>query len=467
MRTCAMLPLHPNGVRMPTIISRMLCAMLRLACSIAACSVLFAQNWPQFRGPQGSGVADDQHPPVSWDIGSGRGVVWKTPIPGLGHSSPVIWGDRLFLTTAISSNPNSVFEPVAKGEQDFRSDTAKHQWRVYALDRLTGKIVWDRLAYEGVPKIPRHPHNSYASATPATDGRHVVVSFGSEGIYCYDFKGDLVWKKDLGVIHAGKHNNPEYTWGTASSPILYKSMVIVLCDSLGDGYISALDVNSGREIWRTKREANPSWSTPAICEVGGRTELVINAAPFIQGYDPSNGRELWRLGPSTTNTTPTPIFGEGLIFVTNGYNPIKPIYAVVPGSRGDLTLKEGTTQSSAIAWSNLRDGPYMSTPLLYRGILYVVSNRGVLTAFEPRTGKQIYQQRITPGGYSASPIAADGRIYIASEAGEIFTIHAGRDFEILAESLMDETTMATPALAANTLFVRTEHAVWALARSPR
>ncbi len=239
-------------------------------------------------------------------------------------------------------------------------------------------------------------------------------------------------------------------------------MVIVLCDSLGDGYLSALDVNSGREIWRTKREAHPSWSTPAIYE-GGRPELVINAAPFIQGYDPSNGKELWRLGPSTTNTTPTPVFGEGLIFVANGYNPIRPIYAVVPGSRGDLTLKEGATQSDTIAWSNLRDGPYMATPLLYRGILYVVSTRGVLTAFEPRTGKQIYQQRIAPGGYSASPIAADGRIYVASEAGEIFTIRAGRDFEILAKSLMNETTMATPALAANTLFVRTEHAVWALA----
>jgi len=439
----------------------------RLACWIAAGSVLFAQTWPQFRGPQGSGVADDQRPPVSWDIESGRGVVWKTSIPGLGHSSPVIWGDRLFVTTAVSSDPNSVFEPVLKGAQDFRSDTAKHQWRLYALDRLTGKIAWDRLAYEGVPRIPRHPHNSYASETPATDGRHVVASFGSQGIHCYSFNGDLVWKKDLGVIHAGKHNNPEYTWGTASSPIIYKGMVIVLCDSLGDGYLIALDVDSGREIWRTKRDAHPSWSTPAICEGAAGAELVVNAAPFIRGYDPSNGRELWRLGPSTTNTTPTPIFGEGLIFVANGYNPIKPIYAVVPGSRGDLTLKEEATRSDAIAWSNLRDGPYMATPLLYRGILYVVSSRGVLTAFEARTGKQIYQQRIAPGGYSASPIAADGRIYVTSESGEIYTIRAGPDFEILATSLMNETTMATPALAADTLYLRTQHAVWALGDSAR
>jgi outer membrane protein assembly factor BamB len=436
--------------------------LLRVACTLAACAALSAQNWPQFRGPQGLGVADDQHPPLSWDLETGRGVAWKTPVPGLGHSSPVIWGDLLFVTSAISSDPNSVFEPVLKGEQDFRSDKARHQWRVYALDRRTGKVVWDRLAYEGIPAIPRHPHNSYASATPATDGRHVVVMFGSEGIYCYDFKGDLVWKKALGVIHAGKHNNPEYTWGTASSPVLYRGMVIVLCDSLEGGYVSALDVTSGREVWRTRRDANPSWSTPAIHEGADRAELVINAAPYIQGYDPATGKELWRLGPSTTNTAPTPIFGEGLIFVTNGYNPIKPIYAVVPGSRGDLTLKNDATRSDAVAWSNLRDGPYMATPLLYRGILYVVSARGVLTALEPRTGRQIYQQRIAAGGYSASPIAADGRIFVTSEEGDIFTIRAGRDFEILTRSTMNETVLATPALVANTLFVRTEHAVFAL-----
>ena len=260
----------------------------------------------------------------------------------------------------------------------------------------------------------------------------------------------------------GNTTTPSTTWGTASSPVLHRGLVIVLCDSLEGGYMSALDVTSGREVWRTTRDANPSWSTPAIIDSGDRAELVVNAAPYIQGYDPATGKELWRLGPSTTNTTPTPIAGEGLIFVTNGYNPIKPIYAVVPGSRGDLTLKDGATQSDAIAWSNLRDGPYMATPLLYRGILYVVSTRGVLTAFEPRTGRQIYQQRIAPGGYSASPIAADGRLYIASEEGDVFTIRAGRDFEILATSAMNDTILATPALAADTMYMRTRHAVYAI-----
>ncbi|MDA1305816.1 MAG: FG-GAP-like repeat-containing protein [Acidobacteria bacterium] len=436
--------------------------LLSVACAAVGGVGVQAQHWPQFRGNQGLGVADEQRPPVSWDLETGRSVLWKTPVPGLGHSSPVIWGDLLFVTSAISRDPNSVFEKELKGEQDFRTDRAIHQWRVYALDRTTGRVVWDRLAYEGTPAIPRHPHNSYASATPVTDGRYVVVMFGSEGVYCYDLTGNLVWKKALGVIHAGKHNNPEYTWGTASSPVLHRGLVFVLCDSLEGGYVSALDVTSGREVWRTPRDANPSWSTPAIVESGGHAELVINAAPYIQSYDPATGKELWRLGPSTTNTTPTPIAGEGLIFVANGYNPIKPIYAVVPGSRGDLTLKDGATQSDAIAWSNLRDGPYMTTPLLYRGILYVVSTRGVMTTFEPRTGRQIYQARIAAGGYSASPIAADGRIYVASEEGDIFTIRAGREFEILATSAMHETVMATPALAGNAVYVRTEHAVYAI-----
>jgi outer membrane protein assembly factor BamB len=367
-------------------------AVLLVAFAIASS----AQNWPQFRGDHAAGVADGQNLPEDWN------VAWKTPIPGLGHSSPIVWGDFVFLTTAVSSDKNSIFEPVLKGPVDMRTDPSSQQWWTYCLDRRAGKILWQRLAYEGVPNIHRHPHNSYASETPSTDGKHLVVSFGSQGLYCYNFKGDLLWKKDLGVIHAGKYNNPEYTWGTASSPVIHGKQVIVLCDSLGEGYLAAFDLDTGREIWRTPREANPSWSTPGIFEAGGKIQVVVNAAPLIQSYEFSTGKELWRLGPSTTNTTPTPVLGDGLIIVANGYNPIKPIYAVRPEARGDLTLKSDVTSSEAVAWSDPRNGPYMATPLLYRGVLYVVSTNGVLTAFESRTGKQFYQKRIAPGGYSAS-----------------------------------------------------------------
>ena len=431
--------------------------MFRALLCLAAAAVASAQNWPQFRGTRNTGIADGQNLPLTWT------TAWQTPIPGLGHSSPIVWGDRVFLTTAISSNPDSVFEPVAKGPVDMRTDEAPHQWHVYCLDRKTGTILWDRLAFEGAPRIHRHPHNSYASETPATDGKHLVVSFGSQGLYVYNFDGDLMWKKDLGVIHSGKHNNPEYTWGTASSPAILGQNVIVLCDSLSDGYLAAFDLETGREVWRTPRDAHPSWSTPGIIEHGGSAEVVVNAAPFIQSYDAATGKELWRLGPSTTNTTPTPVFGYGLIFVANGYNPIKPIYAVRPGSRGDLTLQNGAASSSAIAWSDLRNGPYIATPLVYRGMLYVVSLNGILTTFEAKTGKMIYQKRIAPGSYSASPLGSDGRVYIGSEDGDLYVIKAGTEFEILVKKSFDEALMATPAIVDGMMLVRTQHHVVASA----
>ena len=424
---------------------------------ITLAAVAAAQNWPQFRGERASGVADGQNLPAAWNI------VWKTPLPGLGHSSPIVWGDRVFLTTAISNDPNSLFEPILKGPVDLRTDSSSHQWRVYCLDRNTGKILWERLANSGPPQINRHPHNSYASETPATDGEHLIVSFGSQGLYCYNIKGDLLWKKDLGVIHAGKHNNPEYTWGTASSPVIFKKSVIVLCDSLGEGYLAAFDVASGREVWRAPRESNPSWSTPGVVEQEGGSEVVINAAPLIRSYDASNGKELWRIGPSTTNTTPTPVFGGGLTFVTNGYNPIKPIYAVRYGARGDLTLKAGATSSDSVAWSDERNGPYMATPLLYRDILYVVSSGGVLTAFEAKSGRQLYRQRIAAGGHTASPIASDGRIYIGSEEGTLSVVKAGPEFDLINNHDFGEVLMATPAIAGGMMVVRTQHHVWAVA----
>ncbi|MCI0409865.1 MAG: PQQ-like beta-propeller repeat protein, partial [Acidobacteria bacterium] len=266
-----------------------------------------ALNWPSFRGPGASGIADGQNAPLTWDAEKGVNVLWKTPIPGLGHSSPILWGDRIFLTSAISQDPDSIFVHGLDGRIDRRTDLAPHSWRVYALDKDSGRILWEQTACEGVPKVQRHPKNSYASSTPATDGEHLVVLFGSEGLYCYDFEGRLLWKKDLGVIDAGASYDVTYQWGTASSPIIYRNLVIVQADSQKRSFIAAFDVKTGKEIWRTPRPGISSFSTPTVIEGKTRAELIANGPDLVFGYDPLTGRELWKLSGSSKNTTPTPI----------------------------------------------------------------------------------------------------------------------------------------------------------------
>jgi outer membrane protein assembly factor BamB len=431
---------------------------LALPCLALPC-LAHAQDWPSFRGRNASGVADGQRAPERWDAARGVNVAWKTPIPGLGHGSPIVWGRRLFVATAISSDPQAIFKPGLDGSVDYRTDVSPQEWRVYCLDTRTGKILWVRLAHAGTPRIKRHPKSSHASATPATDGRHLVVFFGSEGLFCYDLDGRLLWKKDLGVIHAGKHDNPEYQWGTASSPVIHDGLAIVLCDGVQDSFIAAYDLRDGREAWRTPRDAHPSWSTPTIVQGASGPELVTNAAPYIRAYDPKTGCELWKLGPNSTNTTPTPVAGEGMVFVTSGYRPIKPIYAVRAGGRGDLSLAEGSVSSKHVAWSTLRDGPYMATPLLYRGYLYTVSFNGVLACYRASSGESMYQVRVEAGAFSASPIAADGRIYVTGEDGAVFVVRAGPRYELLHRNTLGEVALATPAISDGMILIRTQRHV--------
>ena len=419
--------------------------------------VASTQNWPSFRGPRASGVSDGAPIPDEWDVVSGKNIRWKTPIPGLGHSSPVVWGDRIFLTTAVSEDPNSFFSPDPDGKRDQRSDVSRHSWRVYSIDKVSGKIVWERESYAGVPKIQRHRKNSYATPTPATDGKHLVVWFGSEGLYCYDFDGNLLWNKNLGVIDAGASYDNAYDWGVASSPIVYRNLVIVLGDGHGDSFIAAFDIGNGKEVWRQSRDAISSYSTPTICEGPSRVELVVNGPEKVYGYNPLTGEELWQLQGSSKNTTPTPIMAKDLIFVASGYR-IKPIFAIRPGATGDITLAEGTRVNEFIAWSLDRDGPYLPTPIVYDDYLYVCQNNGVLACHHARTGERSYRERLGAGGaFSASPVAAGGKLYFFGEDGNVFVVRAGPEFEHLATNSMEEVLMATPALSDGQMFIRTQH----------
>lgn len=421
-----------------------------------ACAAVAGQDWPSFRGPAASGVADGQPTVIKWDAKTGENVLWKAAVPGVAVSSPIIWGDRIFVSTAVSGDPKVGIRTGLYGDVEPLNDLSRHSWRVIALDKRTGKVLWERIAHEGVPKTKRHPKSSQASATPVTDGRRVIVSFGSEGMYAYDVDGNLLWKRDLGVLNAGWFYDPDYEWGIGSSPIIWKNLVIVQCDIQKNSFIAAFDVASGEPVWRTARDEIPSWSTPAIVENNGRTELVTQARTFSRGYDPASGKELWRLSGNSEITIPTPIIGWGMVIVTNGYRGVQPIYAIKPGGQGDITPKGDETTSKYVAWSTKRGGPYIPTPIIYRDQLYVLLNNGVLAAYDVRSGRRIYQERLggTGGSFSASPVAGDGKIYLASEDGDVFVVKAGSMYELLAKNTMDQVLMATPAISNGVIFIR-------------
>ena len=430
--------------------------MKPIAAALLFCGwVAFAQNWPQFRGPQASGVAEKADIPVQFDVAKGTNVRWKTPIPGVAVSSPIAWGDHVFVTTAVSSDTSASVRTGLYGDVEPAKDTSKHTWEVYALDRRTGKVSWKRVAHEGVPKTKRHPKSSQASPTPVTDGKVVVAHFGSEGLYAYDFKGNLLWKQDLGRLNAGWFFDPDYEWGVASSPIIFRDMVIIQADIQKDSFVAAYRLKDGKQVWKTMRDEIPSWGTPAIYDDKQRPELITHATKFIRAYDPLTGKELWHLSGNSEITTPTPLIAHGLIYVTNGYRGIQPIYAIRPGASGDITLPKGKESSEFIAWSKPRGGPYTPTPLIYGDLMYVLSNNGVLAAYNAKTGERLYQERVGKGGsYSASPVAASGRLYLTSEDGEIYVVRTGPKFELIGENSVGEVTMATPAIAGDLMIIR-------------
>jgi outer membrane protein assembly factor BamB len=429
-----------------------------LCLCVVASAPIRAQNWPQFRGAGALGVADGAPTLSTWDATKMQGVRWKTKIPGLAHSSPVVWGDRVYVTTAVNSAGKSEERYGLYGDVDPVKAEPKHTWHVMALDKATGKVLWDRIVHEGLPGTKRHTKATHASSTPATDGRTVVSLFGSQGLLvAHDTAGKQLWKQNVGVLDSGWFYDPDYQWGHASSPVIYKNLVIVQADIQKDSFIAAYDLKTGKQVWKTMRDELPSWSTPTVVESKGRAEVVTNGTKAIRGYDPLTGKELWSIGPNSEIATPTPFFAHDLIYVTNGYRPVQPIYAIRPGASGDLTLKDGKESSDFVAWSKQRGGPYMPTPLVYGEHFYVLSNQGVVAAYNAKTGERLYQERLAGrgGAFTASPVAADGKLYFSSEDGEVFVVRAGPKYEYVGANPMGEVIMATPAVSDGMIFVRT------------
>lgn len=412
--------------------------------------------WPSFRGANASGIGDGQGVPTEWNGEKGTNIRWKTAIPGIALSSPVIWGDRVFVTTATSASADDTFRTGLYGDVDSVEDDSVHVWRVYALDKANGEILWRDDASQGRPKVKRHMKSSHANSSPAVNEKYLVVLFPSEGLFCYDHDGNLLWKRDLGVLGSGWFFDASYEWGFAASPILHEGRVIVQADIYSGSFIAAWDLATGEPAWRTERDEIPTWSTPTIlpAKEGGGAEIVTNGKT-VRGYDAATGKELWTLTPNSEVVVGTPVVANGLAYVTGGYPPARPIYAIRPGGRGDLSLSGEAESSDQIVWRHERGGTYIPTPIVYEGILYMLHNSGRLVAYDAKSGEQLYRKRVGKAdSFSGSPVAADGRLFFTTETGITFVVRSGKLYGEVARNELGEVVMTTPAISDGLMVIR-------------
>jgi len=398
-------------------------------------------------------------------VTSGDQIAWRSAIPGMGHAGPIVSGNRVFVSTAVPAGGAATSVTLGDSSRagiDSARDADRFEWRLIALDRASGNVLWSSVAHAGAPRVKRHVKASHASATPATNGNVVVVLMGSEGLVCFNAAdGALRWTQDVGVMDVGLVGDPTYQWGPASSPVIAGNLVLVQNDQHKGSALSAYDLATGKPVWTSTREDMPSWATPLVASVGGRSIVVTNSPTRIRAHDLQTGRELWHLNDGTQVKVPSPVLSGSHVIVTGGYAPgSRPTWAIPLDVTADA---QGAIPAAGLAWTIDRGSSYTSTPLVYNGLLYMVTDAGILSTYDVATGARVYQQRLAAGaGISASPVAAAGRVYFASEDGDVFVVKAGRTFELLATNSMGEVTMATPALDGNMLFVRTTRHIFAI-----
>lgn len=430
--------------------------------SVTAAAAVFSSiagaagsNWPQWRGPSGQGVSNEKNLPGTW--APSKNIKWKTPIAGRGHSSPIVWGKRIFVTTAIEGEavPGAKAVKHMAGDQEFLHPDSvgadkKHTFKVIALDSDTGKIVWEQTAFEGTPYDNRHRKSSYAASTPATDGKLVYAFFGTEGLFAYDMKGKLAWKVDLGKLAT-------VGMGTGTSPILYENLVIVQCDEDNGekSFIVALDKKTGKEVWRTARKVQVSWATPILVSNGKRSELITSGTETVVSYDPATGKELWRHKGVESNAIPSPVANNELVIISAGF-PKKVAMAINLGQTGDLADKA--------VWRYEKGTAYVPSPILYGEYLYLTTDRGILTCIDAKTGEVKYEGgRVPiPATFTASPVAFEGKILLTSEDGDTFIVKAGPKHEIIGTNSVGEPVYASPAISDGNIFIRAEKHLYAI-----
>lgn len=415
------------------------------------------RQWPGYRGYLASGVLDNANLPESFDFIKGTNIKWKIEIPGMGLSSPVIWDNKIFITSAISKSDRSGLKPGLYGDVTPVKDSSVHDWKVYCFDKKSGKILWEKTSYTGVPKIKRHPKSTHANTSVATDGKHVVAFFGSEGLYCYNIDGKLLWQKNLGVLKSVFFMMKNAEWEFASSPVIYNGILIIQCDVLENSFVAAYDVNTGKELWKTMRDEYPGWCTPNIYTNAGKTYIALNGYKIRAGYDLESGKEVWRMSGGGDIQIPTPIIGKDLIYFNSAHGRSSPILAISTEATGDITLKGTATSNNFVKWSIPRGGSYMHTMLLYRDHLYNMDWNGTIKCMDPLTGRELFNGKLGKAkSFVASPVAADGRIYIIDEDGTVYIIKDSSSLEILAEIPMNDVSLVAPAITDGMIIFRTQ-----------
>jgi len=412
-------------------------------------------SWPQWRGPSGQGTTTEKNLPSEW--GAGTNIKWKTSIPGRGHSSPIVWGNKIFLTTAIEGEvvPGAKAVKHMDGDKEYvHPDSVgadhKQQFKVVCIDRVSGKILWQQTAFEGTPYDDRHRKSSFASSTPTTDGKMVYAFFGTEGLYAFDMNGKLKWKVDLGKLAT-------VGMGTGTSPVLFGNVVIVQCDEENGtaSFIVGIDKETGKEVWRTPRKVQMSWSTPLLVRTTKRAELIASGSEFVISYDPATGKELWSHKGVESNAVPSPVANDSMVFISAGF-PAKIAMAIPLGGSGDL--------AENITWRYAKGTAYVPSPILYGDYLYLTSDRGVLTCLDAKTGEVKYEGgRVpVPATFTASPIAFDGKILLTSEDGDTFVVKAGPKHEVVGTNSVGEPVYASPAIAEGNIFIRGERNLYCI-----
>ncbi len=450
------------SLRLPIAVTILLVVIASTSVSPVSKATIAPGNdpWPQFRGIGSLGVAEDPALPDKWS--TTENVAWKTDIAGVGWSSPIVWGDRIFLTSVISADSKEAPKKglYFGGERPIPTD--EHRWMVYAVDFKTGKILWEKEVQRGAPPSSRHLKNSYASETPVTDGERVYAYFGNTGLFCFDLKGKLLWQQKWDA------RKTRYGWGTAASPLVYKDRLYILNDNDEQSFLAVYDKKTGKQIWRVEREVGTNWATPYIWENGQRTELVVSGTKAVRSYD-LNGKPLWEFNGMSSIAIPTPFSKFGLLYIASGYvgDQHRPVYAIKPGASGNISLKEGETSNQFIAWYLRQGGPYNPSPIVYGDIYYTLYDRGFFTANDARTGQEVYsKQRLDPaaGAFTSSPWAYNGKLFCLSEDGDTFVIQAGKEYKLLGKNSLDELCMATPAIARGSLILRTASKLYRISK---